>query len=60
MNKTEKTADELMAEAEKRLEEAYYLLNDAAAHTDDKYMRRSIMILRKIVSNARAAVGDFL
>lgn len=60
MNKTEKSADELMAEAAKKLEEAFYLLNDAAAHTDDKVMRRSILILRKIVSNARAAVCDFL
>ena len=60
MNKTDRPADELLRDAAKALEEAYYLLNDAAAHTDDKIMRRSILILRKIVSNAHAAVSDFL
>lgn len=61
MNKTERPADELLTGAAKALEEAYYLLNDAADAQDfDRYMRQSIRIVRRIVSNARISVCDIL
>lgn len=61
MNKTERPADELLIDAAKALEEAYCLLNDAADAQDfDRYMRQSVRILRRIISNVHASVSDLL
>lgn len=61
MNKTERPAGELLIDAAKALEEAYYLLNDAADAQDfDRYMRQSVRIVRRIVSNAHVSVCDLL
>lgn len=61
MNKTERPADELLTDAANALEEAYYLLNDAADAQDfDRYMRQSVRIVRRIVSNAHVSVCDLL